>query len=77
MCLKHARLRCSTRYSFQQRRLSVWALNQGDAFTGADLLRARRKQQHGSTADHTNKFPPSHIRPWAQETASYRLKRVL
>ena len=42
------------------------------------LLRARRERpRRRRTAQNTEKFPPPHARPQAQETASYRLKRVL
>ena len=42
------------------------------------LLRARRERpRRRRTTQNTEKFPPPHVRPQAQETASYRLKRVL
>ena len=42
------------------------------------LLRARRERPRCRRAtENTEKFPPPHVRPLAQETASYRLKRVL
>ena len=41
------------------------------------LLRVRRYRPSRRTTDNSQKFPPPHVRSWAQETASYRLKRVL
>ena len=39
---------------------------------------ARAASGHAAAAaQNTEKFPPPHARPQAQETASYRLKRVL
>ena len=42
------------------------------------LLRARGERPRRRRAtQNTEKLPPPHVRPQAQETASYRLKRVL
>ena len=42
------------------------------------LLRARRERPRGRrAAEKRDELAPLHVRPQAQETASYRLKRVL
>jgi hypothetical protein len=41
------------------------------------LLRSRCERLRRCATQNAKKFPPPHARPLAQETASYRLKRVL
>jgi hypothetical protein len=48
-----------------------------EADNGHTLLRARCKRPRCSAAQNTEKLAPPHVRPLSQETASYRLKRVV